>query len=84
MCGLIKKAHEEKVSPTQVKGFLKQHLNKGEAKAVSDAFSGPDVINLPPGENRWRLSNAISLLARETENEHRSLELQQIAGKLVA
>jgi hypothetical protein len=77
----IKAAHEEEVSPTQVSGFMKRWLTKGEAKEATDSFNSPDIINLPPGQSKWRLSNCISLLARDLDDEYRSLELQQIAGK---
>jgi hypothetical protein len=80
----IKKAHEEEVSASQVGSWLAKHLSKGEAKAAGDAFGSQDIVNLPPGQTKWRLSNAISLLARDNKDEGRSLELQRLAGKVLA
>lgn len=79
----IKAAHEEKISPREIKDFLKKFLLKGEGEAVADAFNSPDVENLPAGQSKWRLSNAISWVAGNTEDEVRRLELQQVAGQLV-
>jgi hypothetical protein len=80
----VKEAHETEISPTRIKEFLKAKLNKEETKQVTDAFMSPDVVNMPPGQSKLRLSNAISWIAGKTDNGQRKLEMQQIAGKLIA
>jgi hypothetical protein len=77
----VRAAHEAKVSGTAVAKFLKDHFNKTEALAITETFNGAEIEMLPPGQNRWRLSNAISWIAGQTEDEGRRLEMQQVAGK---
>ncbi len=77
----IKAAHEANISATEVKAFLKSHLSKTEVNAVTEAFISAEVEMLPPGQNRWRLSNAISWIAGDTVDEVRRLELQQVAAR---
>lgn len=76
----ITKAHEEKVDARQVSAFLKKHLSKDEVDQAKEIFSSADVEQVPPGQNRWRLSNAISFLAGTLEDAGRRLELQEVAG----
>ncbi len=80
-CGLIERASEEQVAPRDVAAWLAKRVGKGEAKAVSEAFSSADVVNLPPGQTAWRLSNAISWVAGRQEDVRRKLELMQLAGE---
>ena len=77
----VRAAHEAKVSGTAVAKFLKDHFNKTEAQQITETFNGAEIEMLPPGQNRWRLSNAISWIAGQTEDEGRRLEMQQVAGK---
>lgn len=80
----IKLAHEEKIDPKQATAKLKAHLNKGEVEAATEAFNSPDIVNLPPGQTVYRLSNAVSWIAQgEDVSPSRKLELQEIAGKLL-
>jgi len=76
-------ANEQEVSSAQITNFLKKYLNKDERKEVVDAFNSPDVVNLPPGQTAYRLSNAISWIAGKAEDESRRLEMQQVAGRLI-
>jgi hypothetical protein len=82
-CELIKKAHEEQVSPAEVTKFLKKNLLKGEADEVIKSFNSPDIVNLPAGQNKWRLSNALSWVAGNMGDRERSLELMKLAGKVI-
>lgn len=82
-CALIKRAHEENVEPTQVAKFLKKHLNKGEIQSVTESFNSADVVNLPAGNTKWRLSNAISWVAGNMKNRERGLDLMKVAHKAV-
>lgn len=80
----IKTLAEEEVQGKDIAGVLKQKLNKGELEQVQDLFNGNDVVNLPPGNNKYRLSNAISWLAQSKDvSENRKLELQSVAGSLM-
>ena len=80
VCEAVKAAHEEKVSPYQISAFLAKHATKAEAKEITDVFSSADVVNVPAGQSRWRLSNACSWIAGKTTNEERRLELMKVAG----
>jgi hypothetical protein len=77
---LVRKANEEKIEPTQINAWAKKNLTKAETEKAVDKFSSADVVTLPPGQTRWRWSNALSWLANETLDEHRKLELQEFAG----
>lgn len=80
----IKIAAEDQIDAKDITRILKTKLNKGEAEKVAALMSGPDVINLPPGQSTYRLSNAISFFAQtEGISRNRQLDLQRIAGELV-
>lgn len=79
----MRRAHEEQISPTQISAFLRKTVNKAEAKQITDAFASADVLNLPQGQTRYRLSNAVSWIAGKTEDEGRRLELETVAGSLL-
>ena len=65
-----------------LKGLVKSSkLYQNESEKVKEAFNSPDVEMLPPGQNRWRLSNAISLIAQQTKPD-RQLELEEVAGEV--
>lgn len=67
-------------------GQLKQtvrNLGKSDAKAIVDAYSSEDVINLPAGDTAWRASNAISWVARNTKDPEKRLDLERLAGQVV-
>ena len=81
---VIKKANEQKIDAKNVTAFLKKHLRKDEAAATVEAFNSPEVEMLPPGNTKWRLSNAISWIANtKTEDESRKLDLMKIAGAVI-
>jgi hypothetical protein len=79
----VRTASEQGVTPEAAKAQLKKLLNKGEAQAAIDAFNSPDTYNLPEGHNVWRLSNAISWIAGQTEDVGRKLDLNRIAGEVL-
>lgn len=81
--GLIKQANEEKIEPSAITGWVKKNLTKAESASAIEKFDSPDVEMLPPGQTKWRWSNALSWLANETEDEHRKLELQDFAGGIL-
>ncbi len=80
---LVKKANEDKIEPSQITSWVKKNLTKAESTQAVEKFNSPDVELLPPGQTKWRWSNALSWLANETEDEHRKLELQEFAGGIL-
>lgn len=86
MQGLIRRAAEITMTDDRRKQtieLLKKFMSKGEIDKAMKKYNEPDVTLLPAGDNMWRMSNAISWLAGETEDEERKLELQKVAGKLL-
>jgi hypothetical protein len=59
-------------------------MSKAEQTATRDAFEGEDVVMLPPGKTMWRFSNALSWTANTTKDAERKLELQALAGAVIA
>jgi hypothetical protein len=78
----IRAAHDRAMSKTQLSTATRA-LPKQVQKLVIDAFESPDVINLPEGNTAWRASNAISWVARHTEDAELRLDLERAAGALV-
>ena len=58
-------------------------LTKDEARRATESFAGPDVVNLPAGQTAWRASNALSWLARATDDSERRLDLERLAGSFL-
>lgn len=79
----VKQANEDKVDPKPVGAYLKKRLGTGMATQVSDAFSSADVEMMPPGQTRWRLSNAISWVAGQTADTESKLDLMRAAGEVL-
>jgi hypothetical protein len=79
----VKSANGKELSTNEARERLKKVLNKGEAEAAFNAYASPDVYNLPAGQNTWRLSNAISWIAGQTEEPERKLDLMKIAGDVL-
>jgi hypothetical protein len=77
---MVKRANEEKVEGSQVAEWMKKRLTKGEAEDATKAFNSADVEMLPAGNTKWRMSNALSFIAKTAEPE-RALELQKYAGE---
>jgi len=80
----VRRANDEKVDWRAVQGRLAKTLSKNELGAARDSFEGPDVINLPPERTLWRASNAISWIAGSADSSDRRLELEQLAGDILA
>ena len=79
----VRKANDKGVTTEQARELLKKTLNKGEAEATFNAYNSPDVYNLPAGNTAWRLSNAISWIAGQTEEPERKLDLMRAAGDVL-
>ena len=71
------------MSAAVLRGRAEKMVPKAVVKSIVDAYESEDVINLPPGANAWRASNAVSWIARHTEDEERRLDLERLAGSLV-
>jgi len=78
----IRASHERSMNKSQLASATRA-LPKHVQKAVVDAFESEDVINLPEGETAWRASNAISWVARHTEDSELRLDLERSAGAIV-
>ena len=79
----IKQAHEEKIDPKKAIEALKKRLTKGEVEQVIETFNSPDVEMLPPGNSRWRLSNALSWLAGQQTDKEKAMAFEAEAGRLI-
>jgi hypothetical protein len=80
----IRQANDEKIEPKHALLELRRTLTKAEAEAAVAKFNSPDVELLPPGNTSWRLSNAVSWLAGQTEDTERKLDLMKAAGTLLS
>lgn len=80
----IDAASEKEVNWDTVRSSLSKKLTKDELRRAEEAFKGPDVVNLPPGNTSWRASNAVSWLTHSADSADRRLELERIAGQLAA
>ena len=82
LLGKIQQAHETTYSGAQL-ATATRRLPKATAKTIADAFTGNDVVNLPPGNTAWRASNAISWIARASEDAEARLDLERLAGAVM-
>lgn len=80
----VRKAHEDEMNPKKAVEILKAKLNKDEMQKAVEAYNSPDVVMLPPGNSRYRLSNAVSFISQAAEiTPERRLELDRFAGELL-
>jgi len=77
----IRRANEKPIEAEKVAAWLKPRLTKAEATEVTEKFSSADIVELPPGQTSWRLSNAVSWLAKNTTDGRRRMELERVAGE---
>jgi hypothetical protein len=78
----IRAAHQREMAKAQVSQATRT-LPKLVQKSVVDAFDSSDVINLPEGPTAWRASNAISWIARHTQDDELRLDLERAAGAIL-
>lgn len=84
-CAAIKQANEEKVDGFSVGNRLKAiGLSKAEQELVVEAFNSPNIEEVPAGMTTWRMSNALSWVAGKTADPRRAIELQRLAGNVIA
>lgn len=79
----VRKAQERELAPAQLKATLSKAVGKELGKTIVDAYEGADVVNLPEGRTAWRASNAISWVARNTQDPERRLDLERLAGSVI-
>lgn len=79
----IRAANDRAVDPKHARESLKKQMLKSEVEDVIDAYNSADTYNLPAGHTTWRLSNAISWIAGQTEDAERKLDLMKIAGEIL-
>lgn len=82
---MIRRASETEVDVTKLFASLRQlgKLTKAEEKSLVTTFNQADVEMLPPGQNLWRASNAISLFAQDPSlTPDRALDMQVLAGSV--
>jgi len=77
----VRRANGAQITADEVDEFTKPRLTKTESDQVAMKFASADIVELPPGQTPWRLSNAISWLAKHTESPRRRLELERAAGE---
>lgn len=82
---LIKQAAETKVDIKRVLDGARKagSISVGETKQVTDIYNTAGIEMLPPGDNAWRLSNAISYFAQTPElKPERKVDLEVLAGRV--
>lgn len=83
---MVRKANEESVGPQDMAlavRDLRRRLNKSEVDAIQAAYDSQDVHNLPPGKSLWRLSNAVSWVAKTIEDTDRRIDAMKVAGAML-
>jgi hypothetical protein len=80
----IKAANEQGIEPKAARELLKARLTKGETDMAIEAYNSPDIVNLPAGNTKYRLSNAVSWISQaENITTDRRMELDRFAGELI-
>ena len=80
---LIRRANDCPVDASQARDMLRKAFQKHEADSVVEAYNSPNTVNMPAGNSMWRLSNAISWVAGNTEDAERKLEISNLAGQIL-
>jgi hypothetical protein len=80
----IKTANGHEIDAKDAMAILKPRLTSGEIDAAIQAYNSPDIVTLPSGNTRYRLSNAISWISQaQGATTDRRLELDRFAGELI-
>lgn len=83
--GLVKRGIEDDAGGSRKS--VEKLLTKAERAKLDDAIGSRDVMRMPQvgaETSRWRMSNALSWVANETDNTDRKIELQGYAGRVLA
>jgi len=84
----IKAASSKELSLVQVQAAIKNLTTRGvvtksEGERALGIFELGGVEAVPAGNTQWRLSNAMSWVAGQSESPERQLELTKVAGQLL-
>lgn len=81
----ISAAMQKEADPKQfLAGLGRRGLLKVEVEQVQETLLSGSIRQLPVGNSAYRMSNAISWVAKSAQTAERRLELEQIAGELLA
>jgi len=82
---IIRRAAGAEVDPRAAFATMQRNygLLKAEVEAVRETYNNGGVEQLPPGNSMYRMSNAISWIAKSAETPERRLELEQVAGEVL-
>lgn len=88
LMGMLDSAIKDNINPASAYAALKDKmgLSKAEVQGVRDIYnvSNNDIMQLPKGNSRYRMSNAVSFFAQsDTVGKDRRMELERIAGKIL-
>jgi hypothetical protein len=83
MTEALRKAAGTEIDPKAALASIRKRITKAESEAIVAKFNSPDVVDLPAGQTSWRFSNAVSWLARETQDGERRLDLESLAGEFI-
>ncbi|MBG94895.1 MAG: hypothetical protein CL793_06540 [Chloroflexi bacterium] len=76
----IQEAYEEEVHPKSIFADLRKAIGKGMAEEVIETYNSADIVNLPAGNSKWRMSNALSWVAKEKTVDEQ-FKLMRLAGQ---
>jgi hypothetical protein len=81
---LIERAMAEKIDfKAALNGLPKLGVLKAEVEAVRDVLTSGGFEKLPSGSTTYRMSNALSWIAKSAETAERRLELETLAGRFM-
>lgn len=81
---LIERAMTEKIDfKAALNGLPKLGMLKAEVEAVRDVLTSGGIEQLPIGNSTYRMSNALSWVAKSAETAERRLELETLAGRFL-
>lgn len=81
---LIERAMTEKVEFRSALGQLpKMGLLRSEVEAVRATFLDGGIEMLPPGQNLYRMAQAVAWVAKSADKPERRLELECVAGQML-
>lgn len=82
---LIREASKQEVTPSKMfEEFRKSNwITKEEKDELLDVYATADIQELPPGNNKWRVSQALSSLSKRKDSADRKEHLQGVSGKVL-
>jgi hypothetical protein len=78
---MIRTAASQSIDVKTKTADLRKRLGKTLADRIAETYTSADVEALPPGNTAWRLSNAISWVAKQDDVDAETrLDLEKEAG----